>query len=94
MEDIERLIEDLKESLERDLAGVEGRLGHKIDDLKQSFDTQSVRVERHGGLIQAGSRWSTRMTRWSESVDAALAAQDPEIADHRERIARLERKSA
>ena len=34
------------------------------------------------------------MDAWAEKVDAALEAKDHEIADLRERLQRLERKSA
>lgn len=78
---------DLKESLERQLQ--EG-----FAQLNTRFDTQAVRLDRHAALWQTGTRWSSRMDAWAERVDSALEAKDREIADLRERLIRLERKSA
>jgi len=96
MDRLEQLIISVKESLEHEFAEIRQEMRQGFADVKQQgadsnkrIDTHDVRLERQGGFIQAGSRWSTRMTRWSENVDAALAAKDREIADLRERIARL-----
>ena len=87
----------MKESLERELAGVR----HDIQDLKKEvaqlngrFDTQATRLERHAGLWQTGARWSSRMDAWAEKVDGALEGKDREMAELRERLLRLERRSA
>jgi hypothetical protein len=58
------------------------------------FDTQATRLDRQGGLLNAGSRWSSRMDSWAEKIDAAMESKDREIADLRERLIRLEKKSA
>lgn len=93
MEHLEQVIVDLKDGLERELASLEERLGQKIDGLSQRLDTQAARLERHGALLDAGGRAIVRTNAWAEKIDAALEAKDREIADLRERIARLERKS-
>ena len=72
MENLERLIVDLKDSLERELAGLRHDVQQGIVQLNSRFDTQATRLERHAGLWQAGSRWSSRMDSWAEKVDAAL----------------------
>jgi hypothetical protein len=51
-------------------------------------------MQRHAGLWQTGARWSRRIDDWAEKVDAALETKDREIAELRERLLRLERKSA
>jgi len=90
VEHLEQLIVDLKDSLERELGGVRA----EIHQLNVRFDTQAARLERHAGLWQTGARWSRRMDDWAEKVDAALEAKDREIADLRERLQRVERRSA
>jgi hypothetical protein len=82
---LERLIRDLKESLERDIQRLQG----SVDSLHTRFDTQAVRMERQGALIQTGSRWTSRMGDWSEKVDAALEQKDKQIAELLRRIEKL-----
>ena len=50
---------EVKESLEREIR--EG-----FGEMKSRFDIQAARLERHGGWLQAGSRWSSRMDAWPE----------------------------
>jgi len=94
VDNLEHLIMDLKESLERQLTGLELKVDRGFAEVRDRLDTQSSRLERQGGIVQAGARWTSRMDNWAERVDVALEAKDREIADLRERIARLERKSA
>ncbi|MBV8730784.1 MAG: hypothetical protein JO336_13350 [Acidobacteriia bacterium] len=90
MDNLERLIMDLKESFEREI----GRLERKMDDgfasINARFDTQATRLDRHAAYWQTGRRWSGKMEEWAEHVDKALEAKDREIADLRSRINRLE----
>lgn len=90
MQNLETLIVDLKDSLEREMHVVQ----EGISQLNSRFDTQAARLERHAGLWQTGARWSSRMDAWAEKVDAALEAKDREITELRERLLRLERRSA
>jgi chromosome segregation ATPase len=83
---LERLIIDLKESVERDIQG----LRESVDSLHTRFDTQAARIERQGALIQTGSRWTSRMGDWSEKVDAALEHKDKQIVELTRRIEKLE----
>ena len=98
MDHIEQLIIDLKESLEREIASLKQDLRQEMRDgfsaVTARFDDQAARLDRHAGLWQTGSRWSARMDAWAEKVDGSLAAKDREIAELRERLLRLERKSA
>jgi hypothetical protein len=92
--DLEHLLLDVKESLERELGGLRQDMQLGFSQLNARFDTQAARLDRHAGLWQAGTRWSSRMDAWAEKVDAALEARDREIADLRERLIKLERRSA
>lgn len=94
MQDLERLIIDLKDSLEREMGTLRQDVQHGFAQLNSRFDTQATRLDRHAGLWQAGTRWSSRMDAWAEKIDAALEAKDREIAELRERLLKLERKSA
>lgn len=94
MENLEKLILGLKDSLERELAGLRNDVQHGLAELNGRFDTQAARLERHAGLWQTGTRWSSRMDAWAEKVDGALEGKDREISELRERLQRLERRSA
>jgi hypothetical protein len=90
MDNLERLLSDVKDSLEREIRQV----GEKIDQLNSRFDTQAARLDRHAGYWQAGTRWSSRMDVWAEKVDGALEVKDREIAELRERLIKIERRLA
>jgi len=80
---LELLLVDFKESLERDIQSLR-------DLITTRFDTQAARLERQGALIQTGSRWTSRMGDWSEKVDAALEQKDKQITELTRRIEKLE----
>jgi len=86
---LEGLILDFKESLEREMRTGFAELRTEIAELRPRLDTRSMRLERQGGTVQAGSRWSARMTEWSEKVYPALEQKDREIADLRDRMKRM-----
>jgi len=92
----ERLIIDVKESLEREIHGVKESLEREMREgfaqVNTRFDIQSARLERHAGLWQAGTRWSSRMDAWAEKVDSALETKDQQIADLRKRLDEIEKK--
>ena len=94
VENIEKLIVDLKDSLEREIAGLRQDMQQGFAQVNTRFDTQAVRMDRHAGLWQTGTRWSSRMDAWAEKVDAALDSKDREIADLNERGQRIERGAA
>ena len=94
MENLEKLIIDLKESLERELSSLRHDMQEGFAQVTTRFDTQAARLERHAGLWQTGTRWSSRMDAWAEKVDGALEGKDREISELRERLQRLERRSA
>jgi hypothetical protein len=89
---LERLLMDVKESLEREFGRLAQEMREGFAGLNTRFDTQAARLDRHAGLWQAGTRWSSRMHAWAEKVDGALDAKDREIAALRQRLIRIERK--
>jgi len=91
VEHIDQLIVDFKESLERDIGSLKQDMRDGFSALASRFDDQAARLDRHAGLWQTGARWSARMDAWAEKVDASLEAKDREVAELRERLARLER---
>src|SRR5882724_4522994 len=78
-ESLGQLITSVKESLEREM-----RSGLEI--MEGRFDSQAARLERQGGLLQTGSRWTGRMNEWAERVDDLLEAKEHDIAELRRRI--------
>ena len=89
-EQVVRLLTDIKESLQREFQSLEKKIDQRFNELNTRFDTQAGRLERQGALIQTGSRWTSRMTDWSETVDKALEKKDQQITDLIRRIERLE----
>jgi hypothetical protein len=94
VDNIEQLLVDIKESLEREVGSVKSEMRDGFASVTARFDTQSARLDRQAALLQAGTRWTSRMDAWADKIDVALEAKDREIAELRERLARLERKSA
>jgi chromosome segregation ATPase len=88
------LIENVSNSLHREIQDVNNSLHREIQDgfrtMNERFDRSESRLERHGGMLAAGSRWTTRMGQWSERVDKTLADQSREIGELRDRLRKLE----
>ena|ERR1017187_7002200 len=84
---LERLIVDVKESLETEMQSGFSSLNTKLDDM-------SIRVDRHSGLLRSGGQRIARLDDWAEKVDKSLEAKDREIADLRERVVKLEMKKS
>ena len=95
VDNVERLIIDLKESLEREfrdsLKALERKMDQGFAQINSRFDLQAQRLDRHAALWQTGRRWSSKMDVWAEGVDTALETKDREIAELRTRLDRLER---
>ena len=87
-DNLERLMIDVKESLETEMQSGYSSLNTKLDDM-------STRLDRQAGLLRAGGQRIVRLDDWAEKVDKSLEAKDREIAELRDRVIRLEqRKSA
>jgi hypothetical protein len=80
---LERLILDVKESLER-------QINEGFTAVNRRFDTQAARLDRQGALIQTGSRWTAKINEWSEKLDLAMEEKNVDIGDLRRRIEKLE----
>ncbi len=87
---LEQLILDVKESLEREIHALRDEMRVGFAQVNPRFDTQAIRLERHAALWQTGRRWSARMDAWAEKVDSALETKDREIAELRKRLDKLE----
>lgn len=87
-----RLLTDIKESLERQLDGVDRKITDFQNEIRTRFDDQAARMDRQAGILRAGTTWSKRMDDWAEKVD--LDAKDRQISELTERIRRLEEKRA
>ena len=87
-DNLERLMVDIKESLETEMHSGFASLNTKLDDI-------STRSDRQAGLLRSGGQRIARLDDWAEKVDKSLEAKDRDIAELRDRVIRLEqRKSA
>ena len=91
VDNLEHLIIDMKESLEREIKALERKVDQGFAQINSRFDLQAQRLDRHAALWQTGRRWSSKMDDWAENVDVALETKDREISELRARMDRLER---
>ena len=91
VQNLEQLIVDMKESLERDIGSLRSEVREGFTRINSRFDLQALRLDRHAALWQTGRRSSSKMDVWAEGVDTALETKDREIAELRARLDRLER---
>jgi hypothetical protein len=68
-EKLAHLISGVSESLHREMHEGFTRLNERLGLME-------TRLDRHGALIQTGSRWSARMIQWSEQVDRQKPGQE------------------
>ncbi len=87
---LEKLIIDLKESLERQMEAGFKAVNARLDEVNTRFDTQAARLGRQGALLQTGARFSLRMTQWSEKIDGLMEDKDHDISDLKKRVKSLE----
>src|SRR5205085_13193 len=76
---LEHLILDVKDSLERDIA----KLTDQVQAINTRMDVQSARLDRQAGTLQAGSRWIARINQWTERIDRSIERHDREISNLR-----------
>lgn len=79
---LEHLILDVKESLERDIA----KLTDHVQAINTRMDVQSARLDRQAGTLQAGTRWIARINQWTERIDRSIEKHDRELSDMRPRL--------
>jgi hypothetical protein len=89
-------LEQLSERLTQLISSVSESLHREMHDgfrqMTERFDLMETRLNRHGGLLQTGARWSARMTAWCEDTDKSLIDRDKRISDLEQRVRELERK--
>ena len=90
----------MKESLEREIHGMEARLNSRLDRFELRFEAQAARLDRLDTTIRAGGRWASGMIDWASKVDTSLdgfgkqiLAIDEEIAAIGKRLAKLDGES-
>jgi predicted nucleic acid-binding Zn-ribbon protein len=94
-DNLERLMVDIKESLEAEMGGLKTQMQGGFSSVNTKLDDMSTRLDRQAGLLRAGGQRIVRLDDWAEKVDKSLEAKDREIAELRDRVIRLEqRKSA
>ena len=91
---LERLIVDVKESLETEMGSLETEMKGGFSSLSTKLDDISIRLDRHAGLLRSGGQRIVRLDDWAEKVDKSLETKDREIAELRERVIRLEQKKS
>src|ERR1035438_3515131 len=77
-DNLERLMVDIKESLETEMQSGFSSVNTKLDDM-------STRLDRQAGLLRTGGQRIARLDDWAEKVDKSLEAKDRDIAELRER---------
>lgn len=82
---LEKLMIDLFESLRTEMRSGFDRIETHLSDM-------AVRLDRHAGLLQSGSRWTARTNTWAERMDRAMERKNRQIADLDRRIKALEDK--
>jgi hypothetical protein len=92
-DEVIRLLIEIKESLERDMAAVRddmAQLRHDMERLGERFDAVGARLDRQGGLIRSGQTNIVRLNDWSEKIDQMLAARDKRMDEIEARLRKLE----
>ena len=89
---LEKLIVDFKDSLEREIFELGREMRQGFTDLRERFDRQDARLTRHGGLLQSGARQITRLVEWTEAADDQSAKRDARLMELEKRVNELERR--
>ncbi len=79
----------MKEDLLEHIHGVGAQLHTEIQEV---VDRMDARLDRHGGLLQGGSRAITRMIEWTESADTTFSRYDRRLAEFERRLDQIEKK--
>jgi hypothetical protein len=87
---LEQLIIDLKESLERELHSFRSEMTEFREEVRSRFDGQAVRMDHQFGLLESGRRRIARMDQAIERLHKAMEVKDKQISELAERIRRLE----
>lgn len=85
------LIENLSESLSREIGNLRREMHDGFAGVNARFDAVNARQDLQGGKLRAGMVWSTRIDAWSDGVDKLIFERDKQILDLQQRVAQLER---
>jgi hypothetical protein len=88
------LITQMKESLERQIEGVERHMAAGFATLGTKIDAAHARMERQAGMLRAGQINLVRLNEWSEKMDSLLAVRDKRIDELEARLRKLENGSS
>lgn len=93
---IDAQFNQLSERLTQLISGVSDSLHREMHEgfaqMNKRSSVTETRVNRHGALLQTGSRWTARINTWCEETDKLLLDRDKRIADLEQRVSDLERK--
>src|SRR5229473_402766 len=79
----------MKEDLLQHIHGVGAQFHIQLQEV---VDRMDARLDRHGGLLQGGSRAITRMVEWTETADTTLSRYDRRLAEFERRLEQIEKK--
>lgn len=98
-EPLERLVIDLKESLERETQTLGERMDRRFDQVEQRFDTLERRMDRFEttlGMIQLQTAGMSKSLADAERIDSRMTAtqmaQQQAIDDLARRVAKIEQR--
>ena len=58
------------------LSGDIQNLDHKFEEEFKGVKDRLDRIDKHGGLLQSGSHWVNRMSRWAEKMDRLMVRHE------------------
>jgi hypothetical protein len=80
----------LIEGLSNEVSELRAEMRAGFERMGVTVDRQELRVERHGALLQLGSRWTNRMNKWFENMDRMMAIWDERNERMEQRLRKLE----
>ncbi len=87
-----KLLEELKESLEREVKALDENVERGFDQLNSRFDTQAQRLNRLNTAWSIARPWSHEVDEWRDRMERLIEIKDRQILDLTRRIDALERR--
>ena len=88
---LEQRIVDSSANLAKLITDISDSLQKELRELHSHRSRMDARLSLHGGELQAGARWMSRVTNWMEATDDNMARRDERIADLEARVRKLEK---